>query len=44
MSDRANERQLNIIFLLIIGTFTLILLSFAYLSNTLSLRYLEADT
>lgn len=44
MNDRTNERQLNIIFLLIIGTFSLILLSFAYLSNGLSLRYLETDT
>ncbi len=44
MNEKANERQLNIIFLLIIGTFTLILLSFAYLSNSLSLRYLETDT
>ena len=44
MNDKANERQLNIIFLLIIGTFTLILLSFTYLSNSLSLRYLETDT
>lgn len=44
MKDKTNERQLSIIFLFIAGAFALILLSFAYLSTSLTLRYQESET
>ena len=44
MKDRTNERQISIIFLFIAGAFALILLSFAYLSTSLTLRYQESET
>lgn len=44
VNDKANERQLNIIFMFIIGAFILILLTFAYLTTTLTLRYQESET
>ena len=44
VDDKANERQLSIIFLVIIGAFSLFILTTAYLSTGLLQNYQEAET
>ena len=44
VNDKANERQLSIIFLVIIGAFALFMLTIAYLSTGLMLNYQESET
>lgn len=44
MNDKANERQLSIIFLVIVGAFGLFMLTIAYLSTSLMQNYQESET
>ena len=44
VDDKANERQLSIIFVVIIGAFSLFILTIAYLSTGLLQNYQEAET
>ena len=44
LNDKVNERQLNIIFMFIIAAFLVIMLTFAYLTSSLTLKYQESET